>query len=297
MKRMLFVMNPFAGMRKGAKHLSEMISAFNRGGYMVNAYMTKEAGDGIHVVAEHAKEVDLVVCCGGDGTFNEAVSGVLKSGADVPLGYIPAGSTNDFANSLDIPLHILDAAEEILQGQPMPFDLGRFEDRYFSYIASFGAFTKSSYATPQTAKNTLGHAAYLFSGIQELSQIHTIHAKVEVDGKMFEDDYLFGAICNCTSMGGVINLDPSFVDMQDGLFEILLIRAPQDLTELGECLLAMQRRDYQCKMATLLSGKKVRVEMDDPCDWSLDGEHAAGRPVVEIENLHHAYNLMKGTKE
>ena len=297
MKKMLFVMNPFAGLRKAPKVLTEIITIFNRGGYMVNTYMTKGPGDAATVVAELAKEMDIVVCCGGDGTFNEAVSGVLKSGADVALGYIPAGSTNDFANSLKLSLNILKAAQDIVDGAAQNFDLGRFDDRYFSYVASFGAFTKSSYATPQSVKNTFGHAAYVLSGIQELSQIKTIPVKIQVDGQVFEDKYIFGAICNCTSMGGVLSLKPELVDMQDGLFEILLVRAPKDVAELGECLLAIQRKDCQCSMMTFLSGRKIRIEMDPEVAWSLDGEKAEGKEVLEIENIRHAYRLVKAQEE
>ena len=297
MKKMIFVMNPFAGLRKAPKLLTEIVTIFNRAGYLVNTYMTKGPADAEDVVAEVAKDMDLIVCCGGDGTFNETVSGVRKSGVDVPLGYIPAGSTNDFASSLKLSLNILKAAQEIVDGTAQPFDLGRFGDRYFSYVASFGAFTKSSYATPQSVKNTLGHAAYVLSGIQELSQIKTIPVKIEVDGQVFEDSYIFGAVCNCTSMGGVISLKPELVDMQDGLFEILLVRAPKDLAELGECLLAIQRKDCQCKMMTFLSGKKIKVEMDSEISWSLDGERADGMDVLEIENIHHAYRLMKRVEE
>ena len=297
MKKMLFVMNPYAGLRKAPKALTEIITIFNRGGYMVSTYMTKGPGDAATVVAEQAKDMDIVVCCGGDGTFNEAVSGVLKSGADVALGYIPAGSTNDFANSLKLSLNILKAAQDIVDGTAQPFDLGRFDNRYFSYVASFGAFTKSSYATPQSVKNTFGHAAYVLSGIQELSQIKTIPVKIEVDGRVIEDKFIFGAICNCTSMGGVLSLKPELVDMQDGLFEILLVRAPKDVAELGECLLAIQRKDCQCSMMTFLSGRKIRVEMDPEIAWSLDGEKAEGKDVLEIENIRHAYRLVKAREE
>lgn len=294
MKRMLFIMNPFAGMRKAVKLLPEIITIFNRSGYLVEVYMTDGVGDGEEKVFSLAAKADIVVCCGGDGTFHEVVSAIVKSGVNVPIGYIPAGSTNDFANSLKLPLQILQAAKAIAGGKPQPYDLGRFGDQYFSYVASFGAFTKSSYATPQNMKNAIGHAAYLLSGIQEISQIHAIPVKVDVDGVNYDDSYVFGAVCNCTSMGGVLTLDPERVDMSDGLFEIMLIRAPKDLSELGECLLALQRKDYNCKMITFLSGKKIRIEMEQPLCWSLDGEKAQSQKVVQIENLHHAYRLMKG---
>ena len=293
MKKMLFIMNPSAGQRRANRVLTEILTEFNRGGYLVTVYITQGRGDAKQMVSRVAKDMDIVVCCGGDGTFNEAVSGLLESGVSVPIGYLPAGSTNDFANSLQLQSNLLDAAREIVEGSPSPFDLGRFNDRYFSYVASFGAFTKASYATPQTVKNALGHTAYILSGIQELSQIRTTPVRLEVDGQVYQDKYIFGAVCNCTSMGGVLTLKPELVDMRDGLFEILLVRAPKDLAELGECLLAMQRKDFKCRMMTFITGKKIRVEMENACDWSLDGEKAEGQKVLHIENLHHAYQLVK----
>ena len=297
MKKLLFIMNPSAGTRKANKLLMEIISVFNRADYDVLTYITQAQGDAQRVATERAGEMDLIVCCGGDGTFNETVSGVLKSGKDVPIGYIPAGSTNDFAASLELCASPVTAAQEIADGAPHALDIGRFDDRYFSYVASFGAFTRASYATPQTMKNNLGHMAYLLGGIHELSQIRAISVKVEVDGKKVEGPYIFGAICNCTSMGGVISLDPKLVDMRDGKFEVFLIRAPKDLAELGECIIALQQQQYRCKMMTFLSGSHIRIETEEPMTWSLDGERADAGSVVEIENLHHAYKLMRKEKD
>ena len=241
MKKVLFVMNPYAGTRKGSRFLADILTRFNRADYDVTAYMTAGPGDGGEVVAKRAKDFDLVVCCGGDGTFNETVSGILRSGAQTPIGYIPAGSTNDFANSLGIPGDCLQAADRIVNGQPVAYDVGIFGDRYFSYVASFGAFTKTSYATPQNIKNALGHTAYILSGITELSQIHPEHIVMELDDETVEGDFLFGAVCNSTSVGGILTLDPKQVDMQDGKFEVLLVRAPQSLVEIAECIDAVQK--------------------------------------------------------
>ena len=202
MKQMLFVMNPYAGMRKANKVLTEILEIFNRAGYLVHFYTTAASGDGERFVQEHAPGHDVVVCCGGDGTFNETVSGILKSGCDIPVGYIPAGSTNDFASSLRLSSDPVQAARDIVSGEPERFDVGCFDGRYFSYVASFGAFTRASYSTPQSVKNALGHTAYTLSGIQELSQLKNEHVRLELtDGTVIEDDFLFGAISNSTSVG------------------------------------------------------------------------------------------------
>lgn len=294
MKKLLFIMNPCAGMRRANRNLTDMVAIFNRAGYDVITYVTASAGDAARVVAQRAGEVDLVVCCGGDGTFNETVSGIMNGSADTPVGYIPAGSTNDFANSLGLSTNNLNAAREVVTGVPTAYDLGRFGQRYFSYVASFGAFTRASYMTPQSIKNALGHTAYLLEGIQELSQIRDVHIRLELDGdQVIEGDFLFGAICNSTSVGGILTLDPKQVDMRDGKFEILLVRSPKDLAEIHECVLAVQRQKYNCKMMTFCSARKIKINADPKMLWTLDGEKEQGHSMVEVENLHHAFKLMK----
>lgn len=293
MKKMLFVMNPYAGTRKANRFLPEIIEIFNRGGYETSVYMTAGTGDCQRIVQEKAKEVDLVACAGGDGTFNEAVNGILLSGADVPIGYIPAGSTNDFASSLHLPTNILQAARQIVEGTPNRYDVGKFGDRYFSYVASFGAFTKASYTTPQNIKNALGHTAYILEGISELSQIKTAHVRFEMEDQVVEDDFLFGAICNSTSVGGILTLDPKQVDMRDGKFEILLVRMPRDLTELSECIRCVQSQKYNCGMITFLSTSRVRVVAPKDMPWTLDGEKEEGHETVDVVNYQHAIRLMQ----
>ena len=297
MKKMLFIMNPFAGVKRANRHLTDILLMCNQPGYEVTTHMTLGRGDAAAVAREKGKDVDLVVCCGGDGTLNETITGLLSAGADTPIGYIPAGSTNDFASSLKLPTNILKAAQEIVEGEPVSYDVGRFGDRYFSYVASFGAFTKSSYATPQNIKNALGHTAYVLSGITELSQIRNEHVKMEIDGQVVEGDFLFGAICNSTSVGGILTLDPKQVDMGDGLFEILLVRAPENLAEIHECIQALQSQKYNCAMLTFRSARRVRIFADPDMPWTLDGEKEDGHETVEVENLHHAIRLMQKKDE
>ena len=297
MKKMLFIMNPFAGVKRANRHLADILLMFTKAGYEVTTHMTLGRGDAAAVAREKGRDVDLVVCCGGDGTLNETITGLLSAGADTPIGYIPAGSTNDFAASLKIPTNILKAAQAIVEGEPVRYDVGRFGGRYFSYVASFGAFTKSSYATPQNIKNALGHTAYVLSGITELSQIRNEHVKMEIDGQVVEGDFLFGAICNSTSVGGILTLDPKQVDMGDGLFEILLVRAPENLVELHECIQALQSQKYNCAMLTFRSARRARIFADPDMPWTLDGEKEDGHKTVDVENLHHAIRLMQKKDE
>ena len=294
MKKMLFILNPCAGMKKASRSLPDILAVFNRAGYDVSVYITEGPGDGTRAVKTWSGDADLVVCCGGDGTFNEVISGLLEAGLQLPIGYIPAGSTNDFAASLGLSSDLVAAATAIVEGSVQPYDAGRFADRYFSYVASFGAFTKVSYNTPQSIKNALGHTAYLLERIQELSQIRKHHVKLTLDNEeVLEDDYLFGAICNSTSVGGIMSLDPNQVDLQDGKFEVLLIRSPKTLQEIPECLLAVQKQQYNSTMMTFKSASCILIEADPAMAWSLDGEKCDGSDRIQITNLHEAIQIIK----
>ena len=293
MKKLLFIMNPCAGTKKANRVLPEIISVFNEHDYEVITYMTAKQGDAARIAAQRGAGMDLVVCSGGDGTLNETVSGLLDAGLDVRVGYIPSGSTNDFASSLKLSGNPVQAAREIVEGTPFRFDVGRFGERYFSYVASFGIFTRASYATPQSVKNALGHLAYVLAGITELSQIRTEHVKLEIDGEVVEDEFLFGAISNSTSVGGILTLDPRQGDMSDGKFEILLLRAPRDLMEISQCITALQKQEYNCNMITFRSASQIRVYGRPEMSWTLDGEWCQGSEEILVSNLHHAVTLMK----
>ena len=294
MKKMLFILNPCAGTRKANRYLSQIISIFNRADYAVEVFVTDNRDAARNISCQKAAQEELIVCCGGDGTFHETISGIMESGAQCPIGYIPAGSTNDLAASLGLPANIIKAAQAVANGTQTPIDLGKFDEQYFAYIASFGAFTKASYATPQSVKNALGHTAYLLSGIQELSQIRKKHVRFVIDGEVVEDDFLFGAVCNSTSVAGILTLDPKQVDMQDGKFEVMLVRAPHDLAEVSECIHAVQSKVYNCRMITFRAARKIEVFTDAPMNWSLDGECAQGQSHIVIENMQHAFKLVKG---
>lgn len=293
MKKLLLLMNPCSGKKRANRVLTDIIAVFNRGGCDVTTYMTAARGDATEVAAARAAEFDAVVCIGGDGTFNEVISGICASGTDTPIGYIPAGSTNDFASSLKIPKNLLQAAETIVAGTPRRLDVGKFNDRYFSYIASFGAFTRTSYATPQSMKNALGHLAYLLAGVKEVAAIRSTHLRfTTAEGAVYEDDYIFGAISNSTSVAGVLTLAPELVDMNDGVFELLLIRKPKNAIELSNCVVSLLSQKYDTPMLTLSSTARVTVEGAPDMDWTLDGEHAPGAASCTVENLHNAVRVI-----
>ncbi|MBE6912521.1 MAG: YegS/Rv2252/BmrU family lipid kinase [Ruminococcaceae bacterium] len=286
MKQLLLIINPTAGKKKGGKHLAEIVSIFNRAEYDVHVHITSCRSDATNAVKEFGEKADLFVCCGGDGTLNETVAGIIESGLDTPIGYIPAGSTNDFANALSLSTDVLKATEQIVSGTPTKYDVGRFGTRYFTYVASFGAFTRASYDTPQNIKNTLGHMAYVWTGIRELAHIKKEHLRITLDGKVFEDDYIFGAICNSTSVGGIINLKPDDVDMSDGKFEVLLIRSPKNMVEFGKVVVSVKKQKFDSELISLHSVSNITINANPEMAWSLDGEKCDGSEEIVIENLH-----------
>jgi len=292
MKNLLLILNPIAGTKKATKHLSQIISIFNRADYDVHVHVTSCKSDATNAVRMLGENADIIVCCGGDGTLNETITGVIEKDLNVPIGYIPSGSTNDFANSFSLPTDVLEAATRVVEGTPTPCDVGKFGEKHFSYVASFGTFTKASYNTPQSIKNALGNVAYIFEGIQELPSVHKEHIKMEVDGEVIENDYIFGAICNSTSIGGILTLKSDVVDMADGEFEIFLVKSPKDIHELGECIYALASKKYDCKMITLRKGKNIKVYSNPDMVWSLDGERTEGSECVEIQNLYKRVNII-----
>ncbi|MDO4733229.1 MAG: diacylglycerol kinase family lipid kinase [Bacillota bacterium] len=286
MKKLLLLMNPCAGQKKGRKHLAEIIAIFNRAGYDLQCYMSAAPGELESVVHRCAAESDLLVCCGGDGTVNECVSGLIKSGRNVPLGYIPAGSTNDFASTLHLSPDLLQACRDIVEGEQICLDVGRFGERYFTYVASFGLFSKTSYATSQELKNIFGRLAYFLSGIQELSQLRSYPVRIRFsDGSLMEDKFIFGAVCNSTSVGGILNFSADTVDLCDGKFELLLARAPKDPAELRDCVLALRKQSFDSPMLYFKQVDSLEIQGPEDFPWSLDGEKAIPPKLIQISCL------------
>ena len=296
-KKVLFIMNPRSGTMQAAKLLSDILRRFSDSGYMTSVLMTTARGDATMFTETYAKDYDMLVVSGGDGTFNEAIDGLMNVELDMPIGYIPSGSTNDFANGLGLPKTILEAAEKVTTGKERILDIGEFNGRHFSYVASFGAFTSTTYTVPQNLKNILGHTAYILSGIKDIVNIHPIHAKIvtdkgTADEKMVEGDYLFGAVCNSTSVGGIIHLNEEYVDMNDGKMEVLLIKMPRDIIEMNAILGSMMINDLDTKHIDFFSAKNIEIEIDEGTHWTLDGEYEEGAKNIEIKTLESAIKII-----
>ncbi len=293
LKKLLFIINPVSGKRMGLKYLPNIIKLFFDNGYAVTAMVTDRRGDATDFAMEYGGDYDLVVCIGGDGTLNEVVTGLARGGISVDLGYIPCGSTNDFAACHKLSSDIMTAADNIMNGSVTRFDLGKFGESYFSYVAAFGAFSWLSYTTPQNLKNVFGHSAYIFDALRDLPKIKSERLTVFADSHILEGSFIFGAICSSTSVAGVFELPKDVVDTADGLFEVLLVREPSSLIEYQDIVRSMLEQDYahnpyieffQTSRITIDSGKK-RI------DWSLDGEHAVAQTRTTVENMRRFMSL------
>ena len=297
-KKLLFIMNPKAGVMLAPKYMAGIVESFSNSGYLTQVLMTTGRGDARDFAAEYGGGSDIVVVSGGDGTLNEVIDGLLSEGLRTPVGYIPAGSTNDFANSIGLPKNIHECVTSIINGSAYPVDIGSFNGRYFSYVASFGAFTSVTYSVPQNIKNIFGHAAYVMGGITELANLKSIHAKITLEPgtpeeEVHEGDYVLGAVCNSKSIGGILNLERLDVDMNDGLMEVLMIKMPKDLIELSDIAASTLGGTFKSDQIETYSARNVTVELDENTHWTLDGEYEKGSGVCEIKTLESAISLIR----
>lgn len=296
-KKMLFVYNPKAGKGKIKAKLSEVISIFNSSGYEVIIRATQYPRDAYEQAKKYAHCVDVIVCGGGDGTLDEVVTGIMEAESPVPLGYIPAGSTNDFANSLFMPKNVIDAASAIMENEIYQCDIGKFNKQIFAYIAAFGLFTDVAYQTDQDLKNILGHVAYVLEGVKRLFDIKSYHMRVVTENGVIEDDFIFGMVTNSRSVGGFKNLTGKNVDMNDGLFEATLITMPNNPLELQEIMAAVLTAEDNTDLIYSFKASRLTIESEEDVPWTLDGEFGGEHKQVNIENKHSALNIfLKSTK-
>ncbi len=288
-KKLLFVYNPKAGKAQIRNKLADILDVFTKEGYECTVVPTQKRGDARTVVAARHDGYDLVVCSGGDGTLDEVVTGMIQSGFRTSIGYIPAGSTNDFGGSISLPKHMVRAAQTAVTGRDFQCDIGSFchedgED-VFVYIAAFGLFMDVSYETGQEMKNVLGHMAYLLEGMKRLPSIRSFSMKVSWDGNELEDDFIFGMVTNSFSVGGFKNITGRNVKLDDGLFEVTLIRRPKNPIELNNIIVSLLNRDIDTGAMYCFRTANLRLESAEPVAWTRDGENGGSHTKVEIRNV------------
>jgi YegS/Rv2252/BmrU family lipid kinase len=283
MKKLLFIYNPSAGTGLLRPSLADVLDVFVKSGYEVSVHPTQKVEDALVRTRDFEDQYDLIVCSGGDGTLNEVVNGMVARQNKIPIGYIPAGTTNDFAKSMGIPKNLLQASKIAVGGTPYGRDIGRFNDKHFTYIAAFGIFTDVSYKTDQDIKNVIGHLAYVLEGAKRVFNVPSVYAKVTCNDLVIEDEFVFAMVTNALSVGGF----RSFVDdviFDDGLFEVSLIKRPRNPKELNEIISALVLKNIHSDIVTSLKANKIEFEFEERVQWTLDGEYGGNHKHVVIEN-------------
>ncbi len=295
MKKLVLIVNPVSGKMKAKTTLLDVVSVLQKNGFEVTVKLTERRGHAIEFAeSAEAEGFEAIVCFGGDGTLNETISGLMHSGSRLPLGYIPAGSTNDFASSMKLSGVPKNAAEVIALGVPNQLDIGRFNgDRYFTYVACFGAFSATSYNVSQDIKNVLGHFAYVLGGIKEITAIKSYQATIEMDDLAVSGEYIFVSATNSTSVAGIVKLRDELVDMSDGVFEVALVKKPRNILELNKIIGAITTSNFDNGQIEFYKSSKINIIYDGKLDWSLDGEHAESEGNVTIENINHGINFIR----
>ena len=291
-KRLLFVFNPFSGKAQIKNQLLDIVDTMVKAEYEVTIYPTQASGDAIHKVEAEAGDYDLVVCSGGDGTLDETVTGMMHREKKVPLGYIPAGSTNDFATSLGIPKDMTKAAQAAVSGRPFACDIGSFNEEYFVYVAAFGLFTAVSYKTSQEWKNVLGHAAYILEGMRSLHDIPSYRVQVQYDNVRLQDEFIYGMISNSTSVGGFKGMTGKDVLLDDGVFEVTLIKKPKNPIELNEIIASLINLADDTDMIYSFKTAEVHFTAMEEIPWTLDGEFGGDHTEVTVKNICKAVEIM-----
>ena len=294
MKKLMLIVNPSAGRGGYRYYFGEAMKTLADGGFRTELFFTGGPEDATEFARAYAAEFDAVACIGGDGTLSEVIGGLMKIPNPPPIGYIPMGTTNDVASTIGLPKNdTIGAARRIVEGTPHPFDVGGFgKDRYFAYIAAFGAFTEVSYATPQDQKRALGHLAYVLQGAQQLGKIEKLPVRVEYDDGVFEGELVYGSMSNSTSVAGIVRLRDEMVSLGDGMSELVLVQDPGTIDAYGEMITAVLTRSFDSRYLKVIQTRHARFIFDRPVTWTRDGEDGGAHTTLELSNYHAPVELI-----
>ena len=293
MKKLLYIYNPMSGQKTIGNHLSEIVEYFSKKSYFPTVYATQKANDAREKVKEFSKEYEEILVSGGDGTLDEVVSGLLKSEEKSIIGYIPTGSTNDFSRSLKIPTDINKATKLAINGETMDIDVGKFNSKFFTYVAAFGSIAQVSYETDQSMKNIFGRFAYILEGVKTVSNLKAYKAKITIDDEVFEEEFIHFMATNSVSVGGFNNFYKKNIGLDDGIFEAALIKKPKGLIELNQIIDGLRSKKENDNVI-FRSGSVFKVESDEKISWTLDGDYGGSYKKSEIKVLNRAVKMRCG---
>lgn len=295
-QKLMLIMNPTAGKGQYRASIPNVLEIFCAHGYIVTVYMTQRAGHAKQLAGDCGGDYDIVVCCGGDGTLHEVISGLMTLRVRPTLGYIPMGTANDVGTTLGIPKNAERAARIITEENTIPFDVGLMDGHYFTYIAAFGAFTEVSYETAQQSKQVLGHLAYILEGLSHFGKINPRRLTVEYDSEKIEDEFIFGCVTNSTSIAGLVKLKSDLVDLGDGLFEVILVKVPKNLADLNNIFMGIITQKYDPEYVMLFQAKEIKFTFEEDVSWTRDGENGGEYQEVKLENIQGGVQLIVPAK-
>ena len=291
MKKLLFIFNPASGLGKIKNELYKIVDFYEKEGYIVTLYATQKKGDAFNVLTNLKENYDLLVCSGGDGTVNEILNGIIYAGLNIPLAYIPSGSANDLGRSIGIPTELTQALSTSVNGEIFSMDVGKFNDNYFAYVAAFGIFTDVPYKTPQEVKNLLGYQAYVLEGIKSISTLKSYNLQLEYDDGILEGDFVVGLITNSYSVAGIKNTISKDISLNDGLFEVILVRMPKTIQDLQKIISDILLNQENKENIITLKTSKLKIK-SEPMEWTIDGENGGMHKEVEIDNIKQKLNII-----
>jgi diacylglycerol kinase (ATP) len=293
MKSMMLIVNPKAGRMHSRNRLHNLVRQFNQNDYQCHLFVTNRSGDVKQMLEVYGQNYQLIVALGGDGTLNEVITTMINSKISIPLGFIPGGTTNDFARSHQIPINFKNATQKIMTGSITKIDIGAFNHRYFNYIATFGAYTAVAYQTNQTLKNWLGYPAYLVSSFKHLNSLRKYSITLTINGQTTSEDVIFLAITNSTSVGGLLRYPQDQIQLDDGYLEICILRYPTKPTEWISLTQALATGQYTHPLITLTKASTFKIVSEEVIDWCLDGEYGGQAKSVDIHCLPQQIQLIK----
>lgn len=292
MKKLLLLANFYSGKGIIKLNIADMIDYYNSKGFEVTVYSSQYVGHITDIVQKTGSQYDNIICCGGDGTLNETINGLMGLDKRPLLGYIPSGSTNDFANSIGISTIVKESYKTAIDGQHSIIDIGKINGKYFSYVAGFGLFTNISYETPQSIKNILGYQAYLLTGLKEMTNIRTYPMKITYDKGVIEDEIMIGLISNSNSIAGMKKLFENYADLSDGLFEVLLVKNPNNISLLKNIVSSLVEKNFDNNMFYSFKTSKIKFESKEFIKWTVDGEYGGDYNSTEIEVINNAIDIL-----
>lgn len=298
--RVLVIINPASGRGNITEYIDEIRKNLEEKDMEVNLKITKKEYNANHIVKDNINESDLILVCGGDGTFNETISALMELNiSDMSIAYIPTGTTNDLAKSLNMPEKDISITKKLLESKARRLDVGQFnENKYFCYIAAFGVVTDVAYKTSHKAKNKYGKFAYYIRALFELIKIPTYKTKITFDEEELEGEFVYGGISNSESIAGFKWFDKEDVDLSDGKFEALFIRKPKKLSGYFRLISDFRNKDYMSNRDFVyFKANKITVTTAQKVDWTIDGEFAGNMNFANIENKNKAIELVVCDKD